>query len=303
MEKSLQSLIAPLSKSDFLNHYKSNTPLVVHDIKDRMKDFTELPFLKSLDSLLKVWPEHVDSYCPGIADEANSKSITTQEAQGCFNNGMSLLFNDANKHSPLLNEWVESMKFELGLSNLTFGRSLIYATPKGQGTDPHFDQNINFVLQIHGTKKWWIADNEHVENPMTRHTIGVPTDPELDSYLHREMPNKFPENSTEVTLKPGSLLFVPRGAWHKTIAESDALALNFTFTAPTWIDILTTAMRGRLAQSSEWRETADFVTDEELFPQAFEKFDMLLSELAHDIPNWRSHHILHATEMDKFPLK
>ena len=46
-----------------------------------------------------------------------------------------------------------------------------------------------------------------------------------------------------------------------TEALSDAVSLNFTFTAPCWMDILLTALRGRLAQSNEWRETANFVAD------------------------------------------
>jgi 50S ribosomal protein L16 3-hydroxylase len=128
-------------------------------------------------------------------------------------------------------------------------------------------------------------------------------DPELTSYA-ASMPDSFPDNAAEITLKPGSVLFVPRGVWHKTHAvQGDSLSLNFTFTAPTWIDILTAALRGRLAQSSEWRETADNVSDAENCHEALDKFDMLLAQLAHEMPRWRASDILQATEMDHFPLE
>ncbi len=296
MKQPLSALIRPHSKSDFFDHYESNTPLVVHELGDSIHELTALPFLESLETVLASWPKKVDAYLPGIADEGNSTEVTTEAALEHFNNGAGLLFNDINTISPVLQSWLESLKLELGLSTMTDARNLVYAIPAGKGTAAHFDQNINFVLQIHGTKRWWVAPNPHVENPMSRHTIGLAMDPELDSYAPTSMPDQLPENATEFVLKPGSLLFVPRGAWHRTEAITDALSLTFTFSAPTWIDILTAALRGRLAQSSEWRATANFVTDRERGDEARETLDALLFKLARDVPNWNASDILEATE-------
>ncbi|MDC0253811.1 hypothetical protein OAK75_02865 [Bacteriovoracales bacterium] len=301
MKRSLEALIGPMSRAEFLDNYLNNTPVVTHGRLEYLSELTELPFLKSLDSLLDSWPTQVTAYMEGIADEANSKKVSTYEARELFQEGSGLCFDDANNFSPLLDEWPEAMRADLGLSALTFSRSLIYAIKKGRGTAPHFDQNINFVIQISGTKKWWVASNKHVDNPLTRHTIGIDMDPELSSYTKDGMPETFPDDGIEFTLRPGSVLFVPRGSWHMTEAISDAVSLNFTFTAPCWIDILMTALRGRLAQSSDWRATADFVTDEQLHAHAIEKFDFLLKELAHDVPGWKAKDILSATEMIDLP--
>ena len=303
MKKSLQSLIYPYAASEFFEHYEGNIPLVIHDLGESIRELTALPFLASLETLLASWPKKVDAYLPGIADEDNAIEITTGEALTHFENGRGLLFNDINSISPVLERWLESLKYELGLSSLTYARNLVYATPAGKGTAPHFDQNINFVLQLHGIKKWWVAPNQHVEGPMSRHTIGLPLDPELSSYIKRAMPEQFPDNGTAFILKPGSLLFVPRGAWHTTEALTDALSLNFTFSAPTWIDIVTAALRGRLAQSSEWRETANFVTDKERAHEAMEKLDALLADLAQDVPSWNAADILGATEAGQWPFE
>ena len=296
MKQLLGSLIYPYSKSEFVDHYEGDTPFAVHDLGDGIRELAELPFLESLEALLASWPNKVDAYLPGIADEANSIEIAAEEALEHFGNGAGLLFNDINTISPLLEGWLESLKYELGLSSLTYARNLVYVIPAGKGTSPHFDQNINFVLQIHGTKRWLVAPNQHVKSPMSRHTIGLPTDPELESYAERAMPEQFSDRAANFVLKPGSLLFVPRGAWHKTEALTDALSLTFTFGAPTWIDILTAALRGRLAQSSEWRETANFGTDKGRAHEATEKLDVLLSNLARDVPNWNAADILEATE-------
>jgi 50S ribosomal protein L16 3-hydroxylase len=301
MEDALNSLITPNTKAEFLKYYRDNKPLVTHNLTGSVSELTELPFLNSIEDLLDFWPKSVDCYMPGIADEVNSITTTTKNARELFKEGRGLIFNDADTESQVLSQWIHEIITELGLSTLTYGRSLLYAIPKGFGTDPHFDQNINFVYQIKGTKKWWVATNNHVENPMTRHTIGAEIDPELASYT-KAMPDSFPSGAAEFTLRPGSFLFVPRGAWHTTEAsdeeaDEDTLSISFTFTAPTWIDLLTAALRGRLAQSSQWRETANFVNDKELYPEACEKFNSLIKELACDIPNWRAEDILGVTEM------
>jgi 50S ribosomal protein L16 3-hydroxylase len=97
-----------------------------------------------------------------------------------------------------------------------------------------------------------------------------------------------PADAREIVLAPGSLLFVPRGVWHATRATTDALSLNFTFTAPTWLDLMTAALRSRLALSPAWRETAA--------PAATATFEALVRELAEDAATWTAADILAATE-------
>lgn len=294
MENIIENLFGPRAK--FLESYKTGKPVVVHNQLEKFEDLVALKYLSSLDSLLDSWPSEVNAYSPGIADEVNSSKVSPERAKELYANGSGLFFDDPNRFDETLSVWLENLRREMGLSNMTYSRSLIYAIKKGEGTAAHFDQNINFVLQISGQKKWWIADNTSVENPMTRFTIGTEADPELDSYLDEDLPKEFPKESVEFTLKPGSVLFLPRGAWHKTEAIEDALSLNFTYSAPTWIDILQTALRGRLAMSPYWRQTADFVTDPELHTEAIAMFDTLLDQLKSDVPSWQARDILGAIE-------
>ncbi len=298
MKNTLESLIHPKTTEAFFEAYENNEPFIVHGLNETVAELTALPFLSSLDALLNVWPKDIQAHLPDVRDEASSIDTTAKDAPKLFENGMGLLFNHAQTISPVLERWLYELRLDLGLSALTIARCLMYATPANAGTAPHFDQNINFVFQVSGTKKWWIAPNESVVNPMTRHTMGLPTDPELASYADEEMPTAMPKNAALFELKAGSLLFVPRGCWHTTEADTDALSLNFTFTAPTWIDLFTAALRGRLAQSPDWRETANGVSSFDKLDSAQEKFDHLLAELKLDLPHWRAADILGATETD-----
>ncbi len=294
----LPALLGAEACDDFLNSSWPNEPFVVHGLSESVQALTSLPFLASLDELLNQWPNTVQVHLPAVADESSAINATPHDARTLFENKMALLFNDVQELSPVLREWLAAIGNDLGLPASTYSRCMVYATPDGKGTAAHFDQNVNFVLQLHGTKTWWLAPNASVVNPTQRFTIGQPIDPELASYAHVEMPSEMPTPQQMIVLKPGSMLFLPRGFWHRTEAEGEALALNFTFSQPTWIDILSLALRSRLSLSPEWRELADGVnsSDEERRSQAALIFNSLLQELVEDLPNWNAEDILAATE-------
>lgn len=296
MKSGLSALVQPFTASDFFAAYIKNEPFVVHHPKEALTDLRSLDFLMSLDNLLTVWPHTIQAHLPDLRDESSSVDTNSKDAKKLFNNGMGLLFNEAQRISPVLKTWLEQIRSDLGISAQTYSRCLIYATPDGKGTAAHFDQNINFVLQINGTKIWQLAPNEHLTNPLTRHTMGAKPDSEMAGYLEKDFPVAMPKNTQTIELKPGSLLFVPRGYWHSTEAQGEALALNFTFTAPTWIDLFTTALRSRLALSPEWRETANAVGDVNRRDEAEAYLEALLTGLKEDVSQWEASDILNVTD-------
>ncbi|HVK60235.1 MAG TPA: cupin domain-containing protein [Bdellovibrionales bacterium] len=296
MKPGLGALLGAASIDGFLNRSWPNEPFSVHGLA--FEPFRKFEILQSIEALLGSWPRVLQAHLPDVSDEASSVDVSPKDAQKLFANKMGLLFNNVETCIPDLREWIDAIRSDLGMPMMTYGRCIAYATPHGKGTAPHFDQNINFVLQLHGTKKWRIAPNRHVENPLVRHTMGLALDPELAPYA-QPMPTAMPEDETsEIVLKPGSLLFVPRGYWHTTEAEGEALAMNFTFNQPSWADLFTAALRSRLTLSPEWRELADGVSspDPALRTAATRRFDQLLLELTSDIPNWQASDILSATE-------
>ncbi len=296
MKPGLAALLGANSAEAFLAHNWPHEPFSIHGLN--LELFRQIEGLHSLEKLSGVWQGNVQAHLPDLSDEASSIDTSPKDALKLFANKMGLLFNNVEKHFPELCAWIAAIRSDLGMPMMTYGRCIIYATPNGKGTAAHFDQNINFVLQLRGTKKWRIAPNRHVENPLVRHTMGLSLDSEMAPYAGL-MPTTMPaEETTEIVLNPGSFLFVPRGYWHATEAEGDALALNFTFSQPSWIDLFTAALRSRLMLSPDWRELADGVSsaDPTRRTRAETRFDALLLELAADIPNWQASDILNATE-------
>jgi len=293
MSEFFEQIIPKNNQKDFFKSEKEQETFCLHDLESLTQNFRQINFLNSLEDLKKNWKLEVDVHLKGSRDEQTTKTVSsTKQAFEEFKEGQSILFNDVNRQGPELEKWLEEIKEKLKLSSHTFSRCLVYATPKGGGNASHFDQNINFVIQLSGEKTWWTAPNTSVSNPMHRHVLNQPIDPELEGYLKKDIPINFPENSQKFDLKPGSLLYVPPGVWHKTTASSDAVSLNFTFSVPTLSDLILIALRGRLMGSEVWREHARDLKN----PDQIEKIDFLIQHLASDMQTWSAEELLSALE-------
>ena len=141
MKPGLKSLIAPKSLDEFQNCYNKNLPFIVNHKLTDLEALASLPLMTSIETLLNSWPAPIEAHLPDLRDESSAISTTAIDAKKLFDNGMGLLFNEAQNFSPVLKIWLDQIRSDLGLSALSYGRCLIYVTPDGKGTAAHFDQN------------------------------------------------------------------------------------------------------------------------------------------------------------------
>jgi 50S ribosomal protein L16 3-hydroxylase len=219
-----------------------------------------LPELRDVAALLSRWSRNVNVPLAGASDEHRSISATPTDARTLYAHGMNLVFNRVEEQVPALRPWLAGITRELGISTLVGARCIVYASPNDRGASTHFDQNANFVVQLRGTKTWRLAPNEFVQNPVDRYALNMAAvSDEVAQHATGRLPRRMPRDAEEVVLRPGSVLFVPRGIWHETRAGGESLSLNFTFSQPTWADLLVDALRRRLHGDPRWRELADGV--------------------------------------------
>jgi hypothetical protein len=90
----------------------------------------------------------------------------------------------------------------------------LYLTPPGaQGFDPHYDTHEVFVLQIEGIKHWRLyGPGRELPLPEERATYS---------------PDQLGPVTHETTVRPGDLLYMPRGHIHEAFT-SDSLSLHLT---------------------------------------------------------------------------
>jgi ribosomal protein L16 Arg81 hydroxylase len=128
----------------------------------------------------------------------------------------------------------------------------LFFTPAGGGAVPHFDKNENFTIQLTGAKRWQVGETPMVPATPDGYTLGsTAIMPALAPLLAEAQ--RPPERT--VDLKPGTLLYVPRGTVHHTGAGEPSWSLNLSYCPPTWLDVLLVGLQERLAASPRWRGT------------------------------------------------
>lgn len=109
----------------------------------------------------------------------------------------------------------------------------MYLTPSlAQGFTPHTDNKDVFIIQLAGCKRWWLRRSKFAL-PLRHQQVGRPWERPVESVVEGD--SSFDSTST-VVLRPGDMLYVPRGTvhWASTagMAASEATgSLHFTLSA------------------------------------------------------------------------
>ena len=225
-EDSLAWLLAPLAPEEFERDFYEQRPCLV---KRRDSDYYErLLTPLDLDTVLCTHaasrPDidlvRSDGDVPMARYVDGNNRINPLAVAKQFDEGATVIFNQLHRRIPALARLCASLGRVLG-SRL---QTNIYLTPPhGQGFAPHWDTHDVFVLQVSGSKRWFIYD-EKVALPLT----GQRFDPEHDT------PGAV---SDEFVLEPGCVTYIPRGWMHSARTTQEAsLHITLGLTAFTWTD-------------------------------------------------------------------
>ncbi|MCP2310646.1 cupin domain-containing protein [Kitasatospora paracochleata] len=146
----------------------------------------------------------------------------------------------------------------------------VYLTPPGQarGFNPHYDTHDVIILQAHGTKRWRL--------------YGAPYALPLESQKY-EHSRDVPEVEQEIDLRPGSLLYLPRGTIHAP-TSTDTASLHLTIGIhPVLVPgVLQDAVRQVIDEDERFRTglPIGFANDKELQRRTEETLAELVEVLA-----------------------
>lgn len=158
----------------------------------------------------------------------------------------------------------------------------LFFTAAGGGAVPHFDKNENFTIQLTGAKRWQVGEAPMVPAAPDSYTLDSVVTPALAPLLAEA--SRPPERT--VDLRPGSLLYVPRGTVHHTKAGEPSWSLNLSYCASPWLDLLQVGLQERLAASSRWRGSVTGIggdtcaRDANLLPELLAELRALLDDPA-----------------------
>lgn len=140
----------------------------------------------------------------------------------CLQQGATLIVDRIHQLVPSVAEFATAIQSEIGHKVQV---NSYCSPPEQQGFDCHYDTHEVFILQIAGEKEWFIF-SETNPYPLrdTRSIEDIP--PQEKPYL-------------QTLVKPGDVLYIPRGHWHYAVAcEQPSLHLTLGINCTTGIDFL-----------------------------------------------------------------
>lgn len=199
-------LLHPVTAADFLREHWQRAPLVIE--RGDAAFYAGLLSARDVESLIGFHQLQYSQLKVAQAgpDRALHSTHVSHERTGDMNGlyhsyaeGDSVVLNFLHKY------WEPAARLCRAVESFFhFGAGInAYITPKGaQGFPPHFDTHDAFVLQLAGAKQWRLYEawrelpGEGEDNrPVPREALGAPT--------------------REFELRPGDLLYIPRGYVHE----------------------------------------------------------------------------------------
>ncbi len=260
----LELLMPSMARRDFMQQLAHRERYVlVHGDPDRLRHIPSFAVVSDLAAMVRAYRSPVMVYGAEVIDEtegiANRMLVDPDQALSRYARGCTMEFDGVDAFLPGMRPWIAALQRELELPEGSFAKAIVYASPHGSGLGAHFDAYDNFIVQLRGRKRWYLLPNRNAISPTIHYDLDeqpfVPE--ELRPYWQGEAPRNFYDEAECVELRPGSVLFLPRGYWHGTAAADEVLSVNVTFSVPTWLDLLISALRVRLSADPRWRASAD----------------------------------------------
>lgn len=131
-----------------------------------------------------------------------------------------------------------------------------FLVPRGAGMPKHCDPREVVSLHVAGERSWSVAPNVEVEHPTGNVFPPATMDPAVRDYAPRGMSADMPDSARAFLQAEGSVLYVPRGDWHSTLALSDSASVSFGIARPTRLEAIWRRLARVAYREPSWRELA-----------------------------------------------
>jgi hypothetical protein len=277
----LSALVSPRSVAEFFAGFTPGESgyFVSEGDPARLPAFLRAKELQSCEALARVNGGAV--WQSNGTKSSYMMPIDKRTAEFVYKMGLTLYFSDVTSAVPGAKAFVGQLEADLGLNPGTC-RMTAWASPSENGAACHYDAHDIISIQLRGTKRFELAPVAGLRNPCGSQYSAGATLPEDETFP--QMAGGFPDSRDAafqtLHLKPGSVLFFPRGTWHRTYASGDSLAVAFVIEPPTAADCILHQLRYVLLQDPQWREPLYGAWGEGgAHAAAFETIGRLLAEL------------------------
>lgn len=242
MLESFEDIMAPLGAESFLRDYLGQRPLHLDGPGEKWREVMDWPILNRLLGMASIWSAAsmplvldkeavpITAYASPAAGRDGGQVMRPDpvKVQGLLKRGATLVANDIEQLTPELRAFAGAMERALG------GKvqgNLYLSSKRKQGFRVHYDTHDVFAVHVMGEKTWFVFEGR-ADAPIA-HAMFEGLPPEH----HEAAKGKL---WREVRLKPGDLLYLPRGQYHYALADDGPCAhIAFGVTYPIGLDVVT----------------------------------------------------------------
>lgn len=234
-------LLAPLAREDFTRDIQGTKPVHVAGSPDKFAFAMSWDILNGLLDQSALWTTHslqlaldravvpaADYALDGVGrDGKPARMVDFERVRALVGRGASIVLNEVETLTPGMKKIAEALGRDPGGK---VQANLYCSWQRRQAFAVHFDTHDVFALQIAGEKLWRVYQR-HFRDP-----VNHPAFKRLDQTFHEA--HKGPVQ-LEVMMRPGDLLYIPRGFYHDALAESDAAVhLSYSVVPMIGLDVI-----------------------------------------------------------------
>lgn len=227
------SLLAPVTPDEFFDSYYEKKPLHIEGSPEKANYICTWGDFNELISKTGIWSDQTfkmvidtqrvapQDYCDRAAsrDGISLNVPSSAKVQKQMDNGASIVLDLVETLNPGIRAVAEA--FEMALATRVSCNA--YCSQNQRKAFPsHFDSMEVFALHVEGTKTWNVYEGRF-KDPL-----------EMPGYEQTSFAPEYHEKTKgallmEVEMKPGDLLYLPKGWYHDAMASSEAcLHLSFS---------------------------------------------------------------------------
>jgi hypothetical protein len=271
----VEGFFAELGASRFFSEYWPGTPCQEHGDPDRLHALFRSPLLADFEALAQNYRGPTFYF----AREASAMRPIDRPPAQLYREGRTIYFGNVEPFIHGASEFLRGLERELGVKP-GCARIGVFASPQDDGATIHYDTNDVFSIQIKGDKQFNIAPVKELSYPAgTQYSQGTAP----LRYHYPQMQHGFPDPSSAeyecVDMKPGTVLYMPRGMWHHTFASAESIAVSIIVNPPLAVDMILEHLKVTLLQKQEWREPVYGIWNETPPASSKQKVASLIEEL------------------------
>jgi ribosomal protein L16 Arg81 hydroxylase len=260
----LEDLVSPIDVHVFMERYWNRASLYIPAHGDKLDGVFSRERLRR--ALAVGAEEGSQVYLKtGQADAQGQHRevvIRPEQAFPLFKMGLTVQIERVETADAGLGALCRALRQQLHVATLFDGGAFL--SPPGHGYGLHYDASAMWVLQIEGTKRWWYGETPALAFPVENR---VPSAAE-----HAQGIAGYDEaRLCEQLLRPGDVLYLPAGTWHRVRAEETSLHVCLTIRPSSPYTLVDTLLQAELLADPVWRHLPTYLAtdlDDALSPEA-----------------------------------